>query len=104
MCIRDSSIIVSLSATALSALLGTLMAYSLAIRVQYRRRLVRMILGGAAGLVAAVGGVTLWLDDFYLTSAWDNASGVAQVLCWLLPFAVGLVTAVALTRGERPEL
>lgn len=86
------------------SVLMLLMAYSLAIRVQYRRRLVRMILGGAAGLVAAVGGVTLWLDDFYLTSAWDNASGVAQVLCWLLPFAVGLVTAVALTRGERPEL
>lgn len=85
------------------SVLMLLMAYGLASRVRYRRQMVRVVLGSAIGIVGAVWVATLWLDDFYLTSAWENASGTAQALCWALPFIVALVVAVAMTRGERPE-
>lgn len=96
------ALIVGASLNWLSVLM-LLMAFGLAGRVRYRRQMVRVVFGSAIGIVAAVWGATLWLDGFYLTSAWENASGTAQALCWVLPFIVSLVVAVAMTRGERRE-
>lgn len=78
-------------------------SFALATRILYRRRQVQALYLVACGLAALVGMFTLVADDFYLDSGWAGASGAAQLTCWLLPFALGLVVAQALGKGERPE-
>lgn len=79
------------------------LSFALATRIGYRRRQVRRVYLVAFGIVLLVGAFTLVADGFYPESAWSAASGAAQVVCWLAPFALGLVVAQALGKGERPE-
>lgn len=79
------------------------LSLALSVRIPYRRRQVRMLYLVAAGIVALAGGFILVTEGFYLDWAWEIASGAAQAVCWLLPFALGLVVAIALGKGEKPE-
>lgn len=77
--------------------------FGLATRIPYRRRQVRACFGVAGGLVVLVWLWTFVVNDFYLDWAWGAASTTAQLCCLGLVFALGLVVAVALTRGERAD-
>ena len=79
------------------------LSFALATRIPYRRQQVRTLYLIAAGIVGLAGTFILVAEGFYLDWAWEFASGAAQVLCWLLPFALGLVVAMALGKGEKPE-
>lgn len=98
-----------LIALAAGALLNTLSIVMLALsfwlssRIIYRTAHIRRLYLAAFGLVGVVGGMALLADDFYFPSALDAASAAAQALCWLLPFALGLVVALALGKGEPPD-
>ncbi len=78
-------------------------AAGLATRIQYRRRQVRVSFAVAGGLVGVAWLWNLLANDFYFDWAWEGASGVAQVACAGLILALGLIVALALTRGEKPE-
>lgn len=78
-------------------------AFGLASRIAYRRKQVRICFGVAGGLVGLVWLWTFVVNDFYLDWAWGAASTTAQLCCLGLIFALGLVVALALTRGERPD-
>lgn len=79
------------------------LSFALAIRIPYRRRQVLAIYLGASGIVGLAAIANLITEGFYLDWAWEVASGAAQATCWLLPFALGLVVAIALGKGEHPE-
>lgn len=79
------------------------LSFALSTRIPYRRAQVRNLYLVAAGIVGLAGAFILVAEGFYLDWAWEYASGAAQVLCWLLPFALGLVVALALGKGEKPE-
>ena len=93
----------------LGALLNSLsvvmlgVSFALATRIVHRQRQVRALYWTAAAIVVMVGGSYLVGEDFYLPWAWEAASNTAQVMCWLLPFALGLVVALALGKGEKPQ-
>jgi len=78
------------------------LSFVLSSRIAYRRKQVQLLYLIAMGLVGLVGGATLVFDGFYLPSAWSAVSVTAQAMCWLLPFGLGLVIALALGKGERP--
>lgn len=78
------------------------LSFALATRIAYRRAHVRNLYLVAAGVAALAGLYILLFEGFYLDWAWEYASGAAQLVCWLLPFALGLVVAMALGKGERP--
>lgn len=77
-------------------------SFALATRIAYRQRQIRNLYLIAIGIVGVVGGFVLVSEGFYLDWAWDAASTAAQVACLLLPFALGLVVAQALGKGEKP--
>lgn len=79
------------------------LSFALATRIAHRRHQVRNLYLIAAGIVGLAGVFILLTEGFYLDWAWETASGAAQAVCWLLPFALGLVVAVALGKGEKPE-
>ncbi|MGC4153176.1 MAG: hypothetical protein QM628_08845 [Propionicimonas sp.] len=79
------------------------LSFALATRIPYRRQQIRTLYLSAAGLAGLAGTFVLVTEGFYLDWAWEVASGAAQVLCWLLPFALGLVVAMAMGKGEKPE-
>ncbi len=78
------------------------LSFGLSTRIPYRREQVQLAYVVALGLVGLAATGTLLAEDFYLTAAWETASGVAQLVCFLLPFAVGLIVAVAVGKGEPP--
>lgn len=78
------------------------LAFGLASRIPYRRSHVQVSFVVGLSLVGLAAVVTLVLEDFYLSAAWAAASGVAQLVCWLLPFALGLIVALAVGKGEPP--
>ena len=94
---------------AIGALLNSLsvvmlgLSFALATRIAYRRTQVRNLYLVGVGVVGVAGLYILLVEGFYLDWAWEFASGAAQLVCWLLPFALGLVVAMALGKGERPE-
>ena len=77
-------------------------SFGLSSRIPYRREQVQLAYVVGLGLVGLAATATLVLEDFYLTAAWDAASGVAQLVCFLLPFALGLIVALAVGKGEAP--
>ncbi|MDQ7991153.1 MAG: hypothetical protein REI45_00565 [Propionicimonas sp.] len=79
------------------------LSFGLSTRIVYRTAHVRRLYLVAFGLTGLVAGMSLLADDFYLASALNAASAAAQALCWLMPFALGLVVALALGKGERPD-
>lgn len=78
------------------------LSFGLSSRIAYRPVQVRAAYLVSLGIAGLVGVVSLVADDLYLPSAWGAASSAAQAVCWLLPFALGLVVALALGKGERP--
>jgi len=78
-------------------------SFGLASRILYRTAHVRRLYFAAFAVTGVAAVLSLVADDFYLPYAWEAASMAAQALCWLLPFALGLVVALALGKGERPD-
>lgn len=79
------------------------LSFALSIRIAYRRRQVRTIYLVAVVIVGLAAIFNLLTEGLYPDWAWEVASGAAQAICWLLPFALGLVVATALGKGEKPE-
>lgn len=94
---------------AIGALLNSLsivmlgLSFALSTRIAYRRAQVRNLYLVGVGISGLAGAYNLLAEGFYLDWAWEFASGAAQLVCWMLPFALGLVVAMALGKGERPE-
>ncbi len=77
-------------------------SFGLSSRIPYRREQVQLAYVVGLGVVGLAATASLLLDDFYLTAAWEAASGIAQLVCFLLPFALGLIVALAVGKGEPP--
>ncbi|MGC3953351.1 MAG: hypothetical protein QM804_03690 [Propionicimonas sp.] len=79
------------------------LSFALATRIVHRPRQIRTVYLVALGIVGLSAVVNLLTEGFYFDWAWEVASGWAQALCWLLPFALGLIVAMALGKGEKPR-
>jgi hypothetical protein len=100
------AVIITLAVGALLQLFSVLMlvlSYALATRVAHRRSLVRGCYLIAIGLVAGGGLLAAVVNDFDLDLALQAGAVLAQLCCWVLPFVVCLIQAVALSRGDRPD-
>jgi hypothetical protein len=87
----------------LFSVLMLVLSYALATRVAHRRSLVRGCYLIAIGLVAGGGLLAAVVNDFDLDLALQAGAVLAQLCCWVLPFVVCLIQAVALSRGDRPD-